>query len=149
MINVENNSTAPLAGPASKDPNASYAASITALVQLDSTGAVSFLPYKQGDTAANQAAKWTPVAAISAVVPPGSTATTGNGTSSPPTGPPGSGTGANNTAAKTGASGGTSTSPSQTAAGASHTGGALAVSDGHQTLALLATGVMVLASLLF
>jgi hypothetical protein len=72
VINVENNSTAPLAGPSTKDPKATYTASITALVQLDSTGALSFLPYKQGDSTTNSAAKWSSVANVAAVVPPGS-----------------------------------------------------------------------------
>lgn len=73
VINVENNSTQSLAGPSTKDTKATYAASITALVQLDSSGALSFLPYKQGDASTNSAAKWSSVANIAAVVPPGST----------------------------------------------------------------------------
>lgn len=75
VINVENNSTTPLAGPSTKDPKATYAASITALVQLDSTGALSFLPYKQGDASTNSAAKWSSVANVAAAVPPGSAST--------------------------------------------------------------------------
>lgn len=77
VINVENNSTSTLAGPTTKDPNAQYAASITALVQLDSTGAVSFIPYKQGDNSANSAAQWASVAAIAAVAPASSSAASG------------------------------------------------------------------------
>ncbi|THH32542.1 hypothetical protein EUX98_g1640 [Antrodiella citrinella] len=72
VINVETNTTQSLAGPTSKDPKAIYAASITALVQLDSTGAVSFLPYTEGDASANANAAWTKVAAIAAAAPPSS-----------------------------------------------------------------------------
>ena len=81
VINVENNSTHTLAGPTTKDPNAQYAASITALVQLDSTGAVSFIPYKQGDDATNAQAAWAKVAAIASAAPAGSTSSA-TGTSS-------------------------------------------------------------------
>ncbi|PIL27578.1 hypothetical protein GSI_10729 [Ganoderma sinense ZZ0214-1] len=69
VINVETNTTATLAAPSSKDTKARYAASITALVQLDSSGAVSFIPYKQGDASTNSAAKWASVANIAAAVP--------------------------------------------------------------------------------
>lgn len=72
VINVESNTTQALAGPTTKDAAAIYAASITALVQLDSTGALEFLPYTEGDVATNAQAKWASVAAISAVAPPGS-----------------------------------------------------------------------------
>ncbi|KAI8986906.1 hypothetical protein BD414DRAFT_578157 [Trametes punicea] len=74
VINVENNSTKTLAGPTTKDPNAQYAASITALVQLDSTGAISFIPYKQGDDSANANAVWSSVSKIAAAAPPSSSA---------------------------------------------------------------------------
>jgi len=73
VINVETNTTQSLPGPSSKDPKAIYAASITSLVQLDSNGAVSFLPYKEGDAATNSKASWTPVANVAAAVPAGST----------------------------------------------------------------------------
>ena len=72
VINVENNSTSTLAAPATKDAKARYAAGITSLVQLDSTGAVSWLPYKQGDDAANKQAGWSSVAKLAAVAPPAS-----------------------------------------------------------------------------
>ncbi|OCH93319.1 hypothetical protein OBBRIDRAFT_326615 [Obba rivulosa] len=74
VINVETNTTQQIAGPTSKDAKATYAASITALVQIDSTGAVSFLPYQEGNTQANSQAAWAKVAAIASVAPPGSSA---------------------------------------------------------------------------
>ncbi|KAI0088824.1 hypothetical protein BDY19DRAFT_890542 [Irpex rosettiformis] len=90
VVNVETNTTASLAGPTTKDASAKYSASITALVQLDSKGALSFLPYKQGDDATNSKATWQSVANLAASVPAGSTSSnTGsnssstNGTSSP------------------------------------------------------------------
>jgi len=72
VINVETNTTQVLAPPPSKDTNAIYFAGITSLIQLDSTGAVSYLPYKQGDDSSNAAASWSVVKPITAVVPPGS-----------------------------------------------------------------------------
>ena len=72
VINVETNTTQALAGPSTKDAGATYAASITALVQLDSAGAVSFLPYTEGDASTNSQAKWASVANIAAAVPAGS-----------------------------------------------------------------------------
>jgi len=69
VVNVLTNSTQQLAGPSTKDSNASYFASITSLVQLSSSGAVSYLPYTQGNTAANSAATWSTISAISSVAP--------------------------------------------------------------------------------
>ncbi|KAH9941313.1 uncharacterized protein BXZ73DRAFT_42126 [Epithele typhae] len=86
VINVETNSTSTLAAPTSKDTGASYAASITALVQLDSTGAVSFIPYKQGDATTNSAQTWTTVKGLAALSPasssssaPGTSGSSGTG----------------------------------------------------------------------
>ncbi|KAI0317323.1 hypothetical protein OF83DRAFT_1058883 [Amylostereum chailletii] len=70
VINVENNSTQVLAGPTTKDSAATYFAGITSLVQVDSTGSVMYLPYKQGDSATNAAATWSKVSAIASVAPP-------------------------------------------------------------------------------
>lgn len=81
VINVETNTTATLAAPSSKDTKARYAASITALVQLDSSGAVSYIPYKQGDTSTNSAAKWASVANIAAAVPASSGSASASGSS--------------------------------------------------------------------
>lgn len=61
---MKTNTTQQLAGPATKDPVATYFASVDSLVQLASDGAVSFLPYTQGNKAANSAAAWAPVAAL-------------------------------------------------------------------------------------
>ncbi|CDO70625.1 hypothetical protein BN946_scf184748.g23 [Trametes cinnabarina] len=93
VINVENNSTKTLAGPTTKDPKAQYAASITALVQLDSTGAVSFIPYKQGDDSTNAKAAWANVAKIAAAAPPGSSSAVSGSASGTATGVHSSGTG--------------------------------------------------------
>ncbi|THH17305.1 hypothetical protein EW146_g3473 [Bondarzewia mesenterica] len=72
VINVETNTTQALAGPTTKDAKATYFAGITSLVQLDSTGAVSYLPYQQGSDSVNAAATWSSVSALSSVAPPGS-----------------------------------------------------------------------------
>ncbi|PCH45066.1 hypothetical protein WOLCODRAFT_165582 [Wolfiporia cocos MD-104 SS10] len=74
VINVETNTTEAYAGPPVKDAGATYAASITALVQLDSQGALAFLPYTEGDVSANTAATWESVKAIAAVAPASSAA---------------------------------------------------------------------------
>jgi len=76
VVNVETNSTQQLAGPSTKDSNATYFASITSLVQLSSSGTISYLPYTQGDTAANSAAKWSTVSALPAVTPANTSVTT-------------------------------------------------------------------------
>ncbi|KAL1943944.1 hypothetical protein VTO73DRAFT_3762 [Trametes versicolor] len=81
VINVETNTTKTIAGPTTKDANAQYAASITALVQLDSTGALSFIPYKQGDDSANGAATWSAISKVAAVAPPTSSGASGSSAS--------------------------------------------------------------------
>jgi hypothetical protein len=85
VINVETNSTAALPGPKIKDHKAAYFAGITSLVQLDSTGVVSFLPYTQNDATANKAASWTTVASLASVAPASSGTTSANSTSTSPT----------------------------------------------------------------
>ncbi|KIP05653.1 hypothetical protein PHLGIDRAFT_30812 [Phlebiopsis gigantea 11061_1 CR5-6] len=82
VINVETNTTQALAGPSTKDAGATYAASITALVQLDSAGAVSFLPYTEGDASTNSQAKWSSVANVAAAVPAGSTSSSSSASAS-------------------------------------------------------------------
>ena len=71
VINVENNSTQSLAPPTVKDTKSSYVAGITSLVQLDSTGAVSFLSYTSGNSSGNSNtnanAAWTSVKALAAI----------------------------------------------------------------------------------
>jgi len=66
VINVVTNSTQVLAGPQTKDPLATYFAGPTALVQLDSTGKVAFLPYTAGGD--NSQAQWISISSI--VAPP-------------------------------------------------------------------------------
>lgn len=64
VINVENNSTRTLPPPAVKDPKSSFVAGITSLVQLDSTGVVSFVPYVPGGVNANDNAAWSNVKSL-------------------------------------------------------------------------------------
>ncbi|KAI0251925.1 hypothetical protein BJV78DRAFT_398678 [Lactifluus subvellereus] len=49
VLNVQTNTTQVLAGPSTKDAAATYFAGITSLVQLDSKGAVSYLPFNPTD----------------------------------------------------------------------------------------------------
>ncbi|GJE86667.1 hypothetical protein PsYK624_027480 [Phanerochaete sordida] len=135
VINVENNSTQQLAGPSTKDPKATYAASITALVQLDSQGALSFLPYKQGDASTNSAAKWSNVANVAAVVPPGSASAASPSGSSKP-----SGSGSSSSKPTGSASGSGS-------AGAAPTGGAQ--NSGASVTSIFSLGLIALGSLGF
>jgi len=67
VVNVEKNSTQSLAPPTVKDAKSSYVAGITSLVQLDSTGGVSFVPYTPGDSSANANAAWSSVKALAAI----------------------------------------------------------------------------------
>jgi len=69
VINVENNSTRSLAPPTVKDAKSSYVAGITSLVQLDSTGAVSFIPYTPGDSSTSYNAAWSNVKALASIPP--------------------------------------------------------------------------------
>lgn len=80
MLNVETNTTQTLAGPITKDPGATYFASLNSLVQLDSTGIVSYLPFNPNDTSANAAAKWSKVVSLANVAPPTNSTTSGTGT---------------------------------------------------------------------
>lgn len=68
IINVENNSTRTLPAPTIKDTKSSYVAGITSLLQLDSTGAVSFLPYTSGDSTSNANAAWGTVKSLAGLV---------------------------------------------------------------------------------
>jgi hypothetical protein len=69
VLNVETNQTQVLAGPSKKDAGATYFASITALVQLDSQGDVSYLLVSSNDTSANSAAKWNKVVSLANSAP--------------------------------------------------------------------------------
>lgn len=82
VINVENNSTKTLPPPTVKDTKSYYAAGITSLVQLDSTGAVYFLPYAPGKSDTNTNATWNSIKALAAVAPP----TSGSSSSNTPQG---------------------------------------------------------------
>ncbi|KAF8480134.1 hypothetical protein DFH94DRAFT_740521 [Russula ochroleuca] len=82
VLNVETNTTQSLAGPSTKDAGATYFAGLTSLVQLDSTGVVSYLPFNPNDTSANAAATWNKVVSLANVAPP--TNTTSTSTTSPP-----------------------------------------------------------------
>lgn len=77
VLNVEGNTTQTLAGPSTKDAGATYFAGINSLVQLDSHGAVSYLPYNQNDTSANAAAKWSSVVSLANAAPPTNGTSTG------------------------------------------------------------------------
>ena len=83
VINVETNSTHVLAGPSTKDADAIYFAGITSLVQLDSKGVASYLPYTESDNNANAAATWNTVSALASAVPTSSSSSS-TGTASAP-----------------------------------------------------------------
>lgn len=149
VINVETNTTQALSGPTTKDANAIYAASITALVQLDSTGALMFLPYQEGNTQTNSQAKWTTVGAVASVAPPGSSSSaaptaSASGSGAPsPSGSKSASTG--NSPSSSGSAG--SAAASQTGA-AQQTGGALPIIKGSIGLGMVTVGVMALSGFL-
>jgi len=117
VINVETNSTAALAGPTDKS-SSTFAAGITSLVQLTSSGNIFFFPYKQNDTSTNSQAQWSQVKLSG--LPAATAAPTGSGSS--PTGSgSGSGTGTGSGASPTG-------SGSTSQAGGNGTGAAIATS---------------------
>ncbi|KAG1744213.1 hypothetical protein EDB19DRAFT_2037959 [Suillus lakei] len=86
IINVETNTTQALIGPTTKDSEATYFAGVTALVQLTSNGAVSYLPYLEGNTNTNVAATWASVSNLATAAPPSSSSSSsgssGNASSS-------------------------------------------------------------------
>jgi len=71
IVNVETNTTQVIAAPAIKDTAATYFAGIKVLVQLDSTGGVYFLPYRQSDASTNLKSAWAPVKPIAVSYPAG------------------------------------------------------------------------------
>jgi len=81
VLNVETNTTQTMAGPTTKDAGAIYFASLTALVQLDSKGDVSYLLVSANDTTANSAATWNSVVSLAKAAPPTSTSSTATGSS--------------------------------------------------------------------
>ncbi|KAK0438354.1 uncharacterized protein EV420DRAFT_1342284 [Desarmillaria tabescens] len=85
VVSVETNTTQTLAGPSAKDSGARYFASTDALVQLTSSGTVSYISYSNSSTEANTAATWSTVANLASVAPASSSAASsasGTGTSS-------------------------------------------------------------------
>ncbi|KAH7924719.1 hypothetical protein BV22DRAFT_1034871 [Leucogyrophana mollusca] len=123
VVNVETNTTQMLAGPTTKDPKATYFAGITSLVQLDSAGGVSFLPYQEGNVSVNSAASWSTVSLLAAVAPP---------SSSP-----------NNSTSPSGSSGGNSTGSGSSG----NTGGAPSSSTVHWSLLAILAAAAIVASL--
>jgi hypothetical protein len=109
VINVETNTTQKLAGPTVQDPAATYFGGVTALIQLSSSGEVSYLPYTEGQDSTNAAAQWSEVKNIAAASPPGSSSSSA------------SGSGATGGA---GSSGTAKSSGTKTASGSGSTGGA-------------------------
>ena len=85
VINVENNSTQTLAPPPVKDPGSSYVAGITSLLQLDSTGVTSFMPYVPDNDTTNTTT-WSTVKALAVVAPPQSSSSTSSGPKATATG---------------------------------------------------------------
>lgn len=152
VINVETNTTQALAGPTTKDASAIYAASITALVQLDSTGALEFLPYTEGDAATNAQAKWASVAAISAVAPPGSsssasaTSAAGASNSSTPSSSASSTKGSAASGSQTSTSGSAASSQTGTT---TQSNDAPSLSKGSVGLGMMTAGILGLSALLF
>jgi len=128
IVNVETNTTQTVAGPSTVDAGATYFASTTALVQLSSSGALSWLPYSASDKSANSAAKWSPVTSLNSVTgsssgsSSGSSGSSGSSASSGGSSPSKTATGGG--AVTTKASG----SSSGSAAGASQSGSSAAVS---------------------
>ncbi|KZT10491.1 uncharacterized protein LAESUDRAFT_721860 [Laetiporus sulphureus 93-53] len=123
VINVETNTTAAYAGPTKKDADATYAASITALVQLDSEGNVIFFPYTEDDASVNAAASWTTVKALASVAPASSSASstaTASGAHSSGTGTTVSTSGSGSTSTGSASSGSSSSSNGSMAVRISH-----------------------------
>jgi hypothetical protein len=133
VVNVESNTTQVLAGPSSKDPNAFYFAGVTSLVQVDSTGAVSFLAYNQNDTAGNAAAKWANVQSIRSVAPPSSGTSSSSGGNSSSASPSGSKSASGSTASQ---SAGSSSGSSSNTSGAMSRGTVSTLVAGAMTLVL-------------
>jgi len=86
VSDVTTNTTQKLAGPSTKDADATYFAGITSLVQLDSTGVVSYLPFSSKDTSANAAATWSKVTKLTNAAPPTNGTPTSTSSGSSPSG---------------------------------------------------------------
>jgi hypothetical protein len=83
VLNVETNTTQTLAGPSTKDAGATYFAGLTSLVQLDSSGGVSYLPFSPNSASANAAATWNQVVSLANVAPPTNATSTTSTTVAP------------------------------------------------------------------
>ncbi|KAG1764580.1 hypothetical protein EV702DRAFT_108017 [Suillus placidus] len=81
LMNLQTNTTQALAAPTTKDSKAKYFAGVTALVQLTSNGAVSYLPYLEGNTSTNVAATWASVSNLATAAPPSSSSSSSSGSS--------------------------------------------------------------------
>lgn len=82
VLSVDTNTTQILAGPTTKDAAATYYASTNSLVQLDSKGDVSYLPFDPNDTTANAAAQWSKVLSLATSAPPSTGSSSSSATSS-------------------------------------------------------------------
>ncbi|EIM82085.1 uncharacterized protein STEHIDRAFT_141989 [Stereum hirsutum FP-91666 SS1] len=129
VINVETNSTQVLAGPSTKDASAFYFGGLSSIVQLDSTGAVSYLPYNQNDTTANAAAAWTKVSAIESAAPPSSSSASASGSASA-------------TGSKSGSSTGTISGATSSSTSSGSTSAAVAVGASRAVVGAVAGAVM-------
>ncbi|KAK7052310.1 hypothetical protein R3P38DRAFT_2859671 [Favolaschia claudopus] len=115
IVNVETNTTQTVAGPSTVDAGAFYFGSTTALVQLASNGALTFLPYSASDKTANSNAKWAPIAALNSVTgstPGGSSNNAPSGGSSGSAGPSKTGGGGGGGSPATGSPSGSAPAPS-------------------------------------
>ncbi|KAF5382272.1 hypothetical protein D9757_008953 [Collybiopsis confluens] len=77
IIDVISNTTTSLAGPSTKDASASYFASNSAIVQLTSSGSVSWIPYTNSPS--DSSASWSTVKNLVSVAP---TSSAGSGSGS-------------------------------------------------------------------
>ena len=72
--NSQTNTTKTLQGPSIKDSLATYFASTNSLVQLSSTGTVSYMPYSANSTSASPGVSWNTVKKLPVALSPSSTA---------------------------------------------------------------------------
>jgi hypothetical protein len=83
VIDVTSNTTQTLKAPSTKDPQATYFASTSALVQLSSSGSVSYIAFDQENDSANAVSNWVaisklPTATVSSSPPNSSAASSGS-----------------------------------------------------------------------
>jgi hypothetical protein len=102
VVNVETNTTKSLTGPTVKDPFASFSASTGALVQLTTSGQVSFLPYNPNTTTSG--GTWSNVS----VLPVATFSTSNSNTSTSASGTASGATSASTSSASAGANGNSS-----------------------------------------